>query len=230
MIDVLRIGLVLAASAGTPHSDQVLSDEATFTRWAYVNRIAWIHRAPRKSSPRIAQLTWFTQDHFPSVYLVLRARQEGGVDWVKVRIPGRPNGRTGWVRRDALGPWRLTHSLVVVNRQRLRVHFYSDGRRIWSAPVGVGKPGTPTPAGRFWVVERFRIADPRSGYYPYAFGTSAYSRLSEWPGGGVVGLHGPYYAPRSIPGRISHGCIRLRTQDDFWLAKHLKVGTPVHVI
>ena len=110
------------------------------------------------------------------------------------------------------------------------MYFYSRGRRIWSAPVGVGKPSTPTPAGHFWIDERFRITDPSSGYYPYAFGTTDYSTLTDWPGGGVVGIHGPYYDPRGIPGQISHGCIRLEIADDFWLAAHLKLGTPVHVI
>jgi len=73
----------------------------------------------------------------------------------------------------------------------------------------VGTASTPTPPGHFWVRERFRITDPRSGYYPFAFGTSDYSTLSDWPRGGVVGIHGPYYAPAAIPGYISHGCIRL---------------------
>ncbi len=132
--------------------------------------------------------------------------------------------------RDALGPFHLTHLLVVVNRARLRIYLYRDGRRIWSAPVGVGKPSSPTPAGHFWINERFKIADPSSGYYPYAFGTTDYSTLTDWPGGGVVGIHGPYYDPQGIPGRISHGCIRLEVSDDAWLARHLRLGTPVRVI
>jgi lipoprotein-anchoring transpeptidase ErfK/SrfK len=118
----------------------------------------------------------------------------------------------------------------VVNREQMRIYFYNDGRRIWSAPVGVGKPSTPTPPGHFWIDERFKITNPGSGYYPYAFGTTDYSTLTEWPGGGLVGIHGPYYDPGAIPGRISHGCIRLGIADDFWLAAHVKLGTPVHVI
>jgi lipoprotein-anchoring transpeptidase ErfK/SrfK len=162
---------------------------------------------------------------------VLRAHWDSrGQEWVKVRIPGRPNGRTGWVRRGALSAFHLNHLLVVVNRERLRMSFYVRGRRVWSAPVGVGKPNTPTPAGRFWINERFAILDPRSGYYPYAFGTTDYSTLTDWPGGGVVGIHGPYYDPQGIPGRISHGCIRLQVADDFWLAAHVRLGTPVHVV
>ncbi len=80
--------------------------------------------------------------------------------------------------------------------------------------MAVGRPSTPTPAGRFWIRERFKIADRQSGYWPYAFGTSDYSTLTDWPGGGVVGIHGPYHQPQAIPGRVSHGCIRLHTADD----------------
>jgi hypothetical protein len=222
---------VATAGASPVRRDQVLSNETTFTRWAYVNQTAWIHTAARTSSPRVGQLTWSTPDGFPSIYLLLSEHRDNrGQEWVKLRIPGRPNGRTGWVDRGALGAFHLNHLLVVVNRERLRMYFYSRGRQIWSAPVGVGKPGTPTPTGHFWIDERFTITDPSSGYYPYAFGTTDYSTLSDWPGGGVVGIHGPYYDTAGIPGYISHGCIRLHVTDDFWLAAHLKLGTPLRVI
>ena len=45
-----------------------------------------------------------------------------------------------------------------------------------------------------------------------------------------MGIHGPYYDAAGIPGRISHGCIRLEIADDFWLAAHLKLGTPLRVM
>jgi lipoprotein-anchoring transpeptidase ErfK/SrfK len=96
--------------------------------------------------------------------------------------------------------------------------------------VGIGTPGTPTPTGHFWVRERFKILSSSSGYYPYAFGTSDYSTLTDWPGGGVVGIHGPYHDDAGIPGRISHGCIRLHVSDDFWLASHVALGTPIDVV
>jgi len=215
---------------GTVRRNQLLSNEFTFTRWAYVSRIVGIRRAPHTSSPRVGRLTWHTADGFPAIYLVLRAHWDRrGREWVKLRIPGRPNGRTGWVARVGLDRFHLTRLLVVVNREKLRMYFYRRGRRIWSAPVGVGRPSTPTPAGNFWVDERFKIADAGSGYYPYAFGTTDYSTLSDWPGGGIVGIHGPYFEPQNIPGRISHGCIRLQVADDFWLARHMKLGTPLHV-
>ncbi len=213
-------------------SDQILSDERSFTQWAYVSRIANIYSQPSIRSHVITKLTWFTEDGFNSIYLLLRAHwNKKSREWVKIRIPGRPNGRVGWVERNALGRFHLTHLAVVVNRRKERLFFYKAGHVIWSAPVGIGAPSMPTPAGHFWINERFVITDPANGYYPYAFGTTDYSTLTDWPGGGVVGIHGPFGAPASaIPGRISHGCIRLRIPDDFWLGRHMQLGTPVRVV
>ena len=225
-------GAAAAASAlqAPARRDQVLSNETTFTRWAYVARIAPIYLRPSPSSPRLAWLHWLTEDSFPEVYLLLRAHWDAhGHEWVELRIPMRPNGRVGWVRRQDLASFNLIHQELVVSRERLRMYLLSDGRLVWQAPVAVGKASTPTPAGRFWIREAFAVDDPQSGYWPYAFGTSDYSTLTDWPGGGVVGIHGPYYQPQGIPGRISHGCIRLRAGDDAWLAGHVGVGTPLLV-
>jgi lipoprotein-anchoring transpeptidase ErfK/SrfK len=121
----------------------------------------------------------------------------------------------------------VTHRLVVVDRERLTLSVYSVGRLLWSAPIGIGLAASPTPAGHFWIREVLRINDPSSGYYPVAFGTAAYSHLTDWPGGGVVGIHGPFFDPQAIPGRVSHGCIRLRVADDAKLAEYVAPGTPL---
>jgi len=214
-----------------PPPDQVLSNETTSTTWAYVSQASFIQSAPSTAAPHVGWLTWQTPDGYASLFVLLRAHWDAqGQEWVKLRIPGRPNGRTGWVQRDALGRFHLTHSLLVVNREQMRMYFYSSGHQIWSAPVGVGKPSTPTPAGHFWIDERIPVTNPSSGYYPFAFATTDYSTLTDWPGGGVVGIHGPYFEPQGIPGHISHGCIRLEIVDDSWLVTHLALGTPVHVI
>lgn len=239
MIATLAVGVLgwlgaaprSAAAAAAVRAPQLLSNELTFTRWAYVDQIAAIHRLPTMASGLVGHLHWYTEDGFPEVYLVLQAaRDAAGGEWVQLRVPGRPNGRTGWVPRTALGPLHLTHSLLVLDRRSLRLSFWWNGRPRWSAPAGIGAPDSPTPAGHFWIRELFAIADPASGYWPYAFGTADYSILTDWPGGGVVGIHGPYGEPQLIPGRISHGCIRLSVRDDVWLAYHVGVGTPLDVI
>jgi hypothetical protein len=224
----------LVSSAGASvrrPPDRILSNEITSTSFAYVARIANVYTAPSTRARRLTRLHWLTEDGFPEVYVLLRAHWDpSGLGWIKLRIPARPNGQIGWVEANALGTAHVTQQRVVVDRRRLRLYFYDSGRLRWSAPVGVGAPGTPTPPGYFWVRERFKITDPSSGYYPYAFGTSDYSTLSEWPRGGVVGIHGPYFNEGGIPGYISHGCVRLRVADDRWLGTHLNVGTPVRVL
>ena len=65
-------------------------------------------------------------------------------------------------------------------------------------------------------------------YGPWAIGTSAYSRLSEWPGGGVIGIHGTDQ-PGLIPGRPSHGCVRMRNDSVTELVQKLPLGTPIWI-
>ena len=36
--------------------------------------------------------------------------------------------------------------------------------------------------------------------------------MTDWPGGGIVGIHGTSQ-PGLIPGKISHGCVRLKNAD-----------------
>ena len=206
-----------------------LSDEKTFTAWAHPEHRAPILRLPARTSRRIARLRYLTEDGFPEVYLVLRSFTDPDQrSWLQVRIPMRPNGRTGWVVSSALGPLQLVRTRLVVNRRDLRADLYNSGRRIWQSPIGVGKPSTPTPAGRFWIRERITVPNPRGPYGPEAFGTSAYSSLAGWPGGGVVGIHGTNQ-PYLIPGQPSHGCIRVPNRSIRQLARLMPIGTPVRI-
>jgi lipoprotein-anchoring transpeptidase ErfK/SrfK len=138
----------------------------------------------------------------------------------------RPNGRTGWVRGSALGPLYRVRTQLIVDRRKLRATLYKRGHKRWSAPVGIGAPSTPTPAGRFWIREKFKTHASGGLYGPVAFGTSDYSVLSDWPGGGVIGIHGTN-EPSLIPGRPSHGCIRVRNRAVRRLWPLLPIGTPL---
>jgi lipoprotein-anchoring transpeptidase ErfK/SrfK len=94
----------------------------------------------------------------------------------------------------------------------------------------VGKASTPTPRGNFWIREKLvALGGSNPIYGPYALGTSAYSVLTDWPGGGVVGIHGTNQ-PQLIPGRPSHGCVRVPNPAIIRLYHLISVGTPVTVI
>jgi len=216
--------------AKTAIGTERLSDELRITRIASALLRSAVHAQPTKASKAVGRLHFQTEDGPLEVYLVLESRLDTlGRVWLRVRLPMRPNGRTGWVVREALGPLRVVHTYLRVNRQTLRATLYSDGRKIWSSPIGVGKPGTPTPAGHFWIRERLRNLGGGTIYGPWAFGTGAYSVLSDWPGGGVVGVHGTD-APQLIPGRPSHGCIRIPNEKITQLVRLMPVGTPVRIL
>jgi hypothetical protein len=217
------------AAGGSPLT--ALSNELTLTTWASPEVGGWIHVRPGLRSRRLAPISLLTSDGFPEVYVLLdEVTEREGREWVKVRVPGRPNGRTGWMLRELLGGFHHTHWRIVVNLAQHLMHVYYAGRLLRVFPVGVGKPSTPTPAGHFWVRERFKVSNPRNLYWPYALGTSDYSTLSEWPGGGVVGIHGPFGEPQRIPGDPSHGCIRMLAPDIAWLGPRVSLGTPVDIV
>jgi hypothetical protein len=206
-----------------------LSDEVTATTWAYANVSAPVRREPSAGAPSVGRLRFQTEDGFPEVYVLLRATVDAGDQtWVEVRLPQRPNGTTGWVPVEALGGFHHVHTLLVIDRHRLRATLYSHERVIWRARVGIGKPGSPTPAGRFYVREKVRFRN-EPFYGPYGIGTSAYSSLTDWPGGGVVGIHGTNQ-PALIPGRPSHGCVRVRNAAIAQLVRRLPLGTPIQIL
>jgi lipoprotein-anchoring transpeptidase ErfK/SrfK len=122
----------------------------------------------------------------------------------------------------------VVHSYLLVDQATLTATLYREGQSVFSARVGVGKPSTVTPSGNFYVLEKLRsVGSPIYG--PFAIGTSAYApTLSEWPGGGVVGIHGTN-EPQLIPGRPSHGCIRMRDEDVARLFSLIGLGTPIQI-
>jgi lipoprotein-anchoring transpeptidase ErfK/SrfK len=233
-------GLVLAAAASSPALAEVrpvhasgplgnerLSDEQTITRYAHPYTTAKIRTRPSSHGRTITRLHYHTEDGPLEVYIALRSKVVGKATWLQIRIPGRPNGRTGWVREEALGPLVTVRTALRINRTTLKATLYRSGKKVWQSPVGVGKASTPTPAGRFWIRERLKALG--AAYGPWAFGTSAYSILSDWPGGGVVGIHGTN-EPSLIPGRPSHGCVRVPNHKISQLARLMPIGTPVRIV
>lgn len=235
----LAFSLVVAPSAAAqvrpagvegPYRNEQLSNEQTVTRWAHSVSRARIRTEPRLSGRSLGPLRLLTEDGLPEIYMVLESRMDiKGRTWMHIRLPRRPNGTTGWVLAVALGDLNTVRTSLRINRRTLRATLFRDGRPIWRARIGVGKAATPTPRGKFYIRERLRNLGGRGVYGTWAFGTSAYSILSEWPGGGVVGIHGTNQ-PGLIPGRPSHGCIRLTNTSINNLVRLMPLGTPVEIL
>ena len=216
------------AALEEPGDSLLLSDEKKVTRWAHASETYPIRATASTTARTITRLRFLTEDKLPEVYLVLEGKLDAAGDpWLRIRIPMRPNGRTGWVPAEMLSNLYVVRTQLIINRSAKKATLYKNGRRIWQASVGIGKSSSPTPRGQFWIRERLK--GDGGAYGPWAFGTSAYSSLSDWPNGGVVGIHGTNQ-PGLIPGRPSHGCVRVRNDKIKQLARLMPIGTPVQII
>lgn len=213
-----------------PGKEQKLSNETTITRWAHAQSTSKILSEPRPGARTITRLRYLTEDKAAEVYIVLAAMLDANQrTWLKIRVPMRGHGRTGWVLAEDLSAPYVVRTQLVIDRKSLKATLRKNGQKIWQASVGIGKAGTPTPNGDFWIRERLKGLGNNSAYGPWAFGTSAYSNISDWPGGGVVGIHGTN-EPGKIPGRPSHGCVRLRNDKIRSLVRLMPIGTPVRIV
>ncbi|WP_237280436.1 L,D-transpeptidase [Subtercola vilae] len=147
--------------------------------------------------------------------------------WLKVQLPVRPNGSTGWIKSDSVTESNLTYRVQVSTEQNT-LTVYQNDTVLNTYPVATGTGGTPTPHGSFYLLEL--LAPTNSGYGPYAFGLSAFSdALTSFGGGpGQIGLHGTDDAS-SIGHAVSHGCIRMNNTDISTLAALLPLGTPITI-
>jgi len=152
-----------------------------------------------------------------------------GGQWLRVRLPMRPNGATGWIPADSGSsgetPWR-----IVIHRGARRADVLEGTATRATFPVIVGKPSTPTPLGTFFVVEKLHLG-PSVPEGPWALATSAYSNvLQEFAGGpGQIALHGIVGLDAPLGTFSSHGCIRFANAAITWIATHVTAGTPVIV-
>jgi hypothetical protein len=198
-------------------------------RWAYLLRPTAARSAPTPRAPVLTFVLTATPEGESNLVRFLEERRDSALrDWVRIDLSIRPNSRTGWVPRDALGETHVVRTRLLIDRRTLTATLSLGDRVLFAAPVGIGTARNPTPSGTFTVRERLAgFDDPFYG--PVAFGTTARSPvLSDWPGGGFVGIHGTDQ-PGLIPGRISHGCVRMRNADIRRLAVLMPLGTPVTI-
>jgi L,D-transpeptidase catalytic domain len=167
----------------------------------------------------------------PTPFLIDQARRSAnGETWLKVLLPQRPNGSSGWVHRDQVRIRPVTHEVVVDLSSRTG-SLLKSRRRIRSFRVGVGTAGTPTPTGRFYVTVKLRPPQiSAAAYGAWALGLSGYSEVHQTfgTGDGQIALHGTY-KPWLLGQPVSNGCVRMDNETITLLAETLPLGTPVTI-
>jgi lipoprotein-anchoring transpeptidase ErfK/SrfK len=150
--------------------------------------------------------------------------------WLLVRLPGRPNGHTGWINERATDT-AVTAWHLVVDLSHRTVTVYHAGHVVRVVKAVVGKSSTPTPTGEYFVEETIALKTSEVGA-PFALALSARSNvLQDFEGGpGQVALHGLLNVG-GVPGTaVSHGCIRLDNATMKWLAGRISAGAPVTIV
>jgi lipoprotein-anchoring transpeptidase ErfK/SrfK len=119
---------------------------------------------------------------------------------------------------------------IVVRTSSRRVLVYRYGHLVRSFLAVVGKPSTPTPHGRFFVEESV-LMPPGSAGAPFALALSARSDvLRKYDGGpGQIAIHGVTKLVGRPGTAVSHGCIRLSTNNIRWLAARITDGVLVTI-
>ena len=169
----------------------------------------------------------------PNVLLVLDTRNYKGKTWLRVALPDRPNGSSGWIREDfvrlSTSSWRVT-----INRDSHLVTVYSNGRVLRRFSSVIGAPATPTPRGLYAIYEKLPQPNPKGFLGPWALHLTAFSDvLLNYGGGpGRVAIHGRDGTSLADPlgSSRSHGCIRVNDANIVWMARVVPLGTPVQIV
>jgi lipoprotein-anchoring transpeptidase ErfK/SrfK len=226
-----RSFVVFVQQSGTPAPRDAfaLSGPGGVSRWAYVRKAVPARAEPRATARVVGRLPVMTPERVPNLTLLLQGKiDERGRYWVRVRLPILPNGSTGWVPRSTLGAFNAIRTRLVIDRRLFTATLYKRGKVVFRTRIGVGKSHWPTPPGEFHVREKLSgFSDPIYG--PLAFGLNARSAvLTDWLNGGFIGIHGTNQ-PQILPGRVSHGCIRMPNAAILRLARLMPLGTPVTI-
>jgi lipoprotein-anchoring transpeptidase ErfK/SrfK len=191
-----------------------------------------VYAAPGAQAPaRSLENPWLLNGEadkaIPQVFLVEEQRPDG---WLKIQLPERPNGSTGWVRQSDVNltqnPYRLE---VNLGQRKIKVFERTDVK--YEGDVAIGKGETPTPTGKYYIRVLLQTPNPNSVYGPFAYGLSAHSEvLTEFNGGdGETGVHGNN--DKSVLGKaVTAGCIRMDNEEITRLSKILPLGTPVEIV
>jgi hypothetical protein len=227
-VAALVVSLAPAVGARSTKPSEVAVVGAGTIAWPQVAVLA----EPRAGARRVAVLKEFRSDFRPRYVLALGAARTktGTPTWYRISVPGRPNGRTGWVRAGALELHPVRKRLIIYRSARA-FEFWDGTRLVRSGKVAVGAHGAETPLGLFYVTDKFDpTIDPDWAILgAFAFETSAYSKLTDWPGGGIVGVHGTPW-PNLLGQAVSHGCVRLHNDDISFLRTRMPLGTPVKIV
>jgi lipoprotein-anchoring transpeptidase ErfK/SrfK len=183
---------------------------------------------PLYASPNGAVLTRLpTTTEFGSPRALGVVRHRGR--WLAVVSTTRPNSRLGWVWSKAVRV-KSTEVSLVLDLSRRRLVLKEGDRVVRRMTVGVGRPNSPTPTGRFAVTDKLPGSRYGSFYGCCILALSAHQTHlpAGWTGGDRIAIHGTN-APSTIGVASSAGCAHARDSDLRVLMRRVPFGAPVFI-
>lgn len=220
------LGCALAAPSGAAGAGAPASQSLAVVLGDHVARKAPSAGAGRIEAVQARRPLTRTRTVLP---VLGQARSRSGATWLRVRLPGRPNGHAGWISAErtklTTTPW---HVAIDLSSRWVTVFRGGLARRHFRAVIG--NPSTPTPRGVYFVEESLALASYEPGG-PFALATSARSNVfQEFAGGpGQIGIHGTDNLSGAPGTAVSHGCVRLRTRAITWIARRIGAGVPLTI-
>jgi lipoprotein-anchoring transpeptidase ErfK/SrfK len=150
--------------------------------------------------------------------------------WLGVTSTDLPNGKLGWVEQSGrvLQAHRTPISIRIdLSKRSMELH---RGRRVLRrASVGIGRPGSTTPTGRFSVTDKLQNTyGPFYGSCIVALSGHQTNTPAGWRGGDRLAIHGTD-DPGSIGQPSSAGCLHADAEDMKALMRRVPLGTPVFI-
>lgn len=157
------------------------------------------------------------------------AKRRGG--WLGVTSTALPNGAIGWVKRSPreLQTGHSTRLSIRIDLSERRLELRKGKRLVRKATVGIGRPGSPTPTGRFAVTDKLQNTyGPFYGCCIVALSGHQPHTPPGWTGGNRLAIHGTDN-PASIGVPSSAGCLHAEAEDLKVLMRRVPLGTPVFI-
>jgi len=144
----------------------------------------------------------------------------------KVTVPYTMYPRPGWIKIEGLKKRYVKYSVEAdVSRHRITLLRY--GKPVMRVPAAMGKPSTPTPPGRYHVVDRW-ASSPSGSFGAFVFALSGLQ--INYPGASsglfIMAIHGTNN-PATLGQSVSGGCPRVSAKAIQRLIPALQLGTPV---
>jgi hypothetical protein len=154
-----------------------------------------------------------------------------GSRWLGVTEAGFGHNRLVWVDAEEGGlQFARTEIALVADLSSRTLVVRRNGVAARRLRVGIGRPGSPTPTGRFAVTDKLNGRSYGASYGCCILALSATQPHLPpgWRGGNRVAIHGTLSS--SDFGRaISAGCLHVSSPDLRYLMRAVPLGTPVFI-